>query len=418
MTHEQFAASRTTRSSFAVPVARGIGAAAALAVIAVVVAVLGSPPSDPVAGVPSDGPIRADSPSPRASAVEPSASSAHGEPSASPAGSALPGTLSVLESREADALFAKTDTCTNPRAGYTVTFPDDWYTNTAVDDVAACSWFTPEFFEVETPGERPDEIWISMGLVDAAFGYTSLTEVISSEEVVVGGHAARRVEYNPAPVDAPQFRAYHYVIPFGDVGPTFVAETDIETADDHELAKAVLDRLMASLQFADAPTIPTEPTGPLIDGSPVTTQDDDGTFRLTLTAGQGRYRAGQAIDVDATLTYLGPHGAIVARGSGNSLIGFGIESRDLPLRVDPIYTSDCAPHDFVRGEPMRAPFAKSGGFTDGDPFAPFYRSYFASPELRLPAGTWTITAHVSLSIGDCGEDIHDLSTSIMVVVEP
>lgn len=335
-----------------------------------------------------------------------------------------PTPFSVLESDEADDLFSRPDTCTNPQLGYTVTFPDDWYTNTEIGEQEACSWFTPDFFEVLAPGEVPAEIWISIGLIEGIFGYNTLTPTESSEEVEVGGYAGHRAEYRTLDSidDADSGRlTYHYVIPFGSGGPTLLAATD-DRAADYELAKAVLDRLMASMQLepllGDMPPIPVAPTGPLITAPPISAEHDDGTFRLVLEASQDRYRAGQPIEVVATVTYLGPAEHAVVRGSSHSLIGFAVESVQVPLRVSPAFTTDCAPHDFVRDVPVEFPFAKSGGLSDGGPFASFHRSYFASDVLRLPAGKWRIGAGGSLYVDDCGDELHALSASVTVLVEP
>lgn len=170
--------------------------------------------------------------------------------------------------------------------------------------------------------------------------------------------------------------------------------------------------------IARVPVIPDEPTGPPIDGTPVTAEFDDGTFAMTLTADQERYRAGQLINVSATVTYLGPDDATIGRGSGSSLIGFGVASEDARIDIGPAFTSDCAPYEFVRGVPVEFPFSKSGGFSDGQPLALFYRSYFSSQELRLPAGTWTISAGGTIYIGDCGDELHEPAASLTLVIEP
>lgn len=159
--------------------------------------------------------------------------------------------FTVIDSAAADDLFSRPDTCTNPVDGYSVTFPDDWYRNTAIGDTPACSWFTPEFFEVDESGQPLDEIWISMSVIDGAIGYTGITQIYSSEEISIDGVSATRVESNPNRNEDPAYRRYWYVIPLDSdgVGPTFVAQTDTDSADDYELARAVLDRIMASLEF-------------------------------------------------------------------------------------------------------------------------------------------------------------------------
>lgn len=173
---------------------------------------------------------------------------------------------------------------------------------------------------------------------------------------------------------------------------------------------------------ADVPTIPSAPTGPEITtGSPVMAEDNDGAFRLTVEVGQERYRAGQPIEVIATLTYLGPDPSTEARGPGTGLIGFGVESDDPAVRIGPAFTTDCAPWQFTRDEVVDYPFVKSGGFGEGEPLAPFYRSYFDTPELRLPAGTWRIFVGGSFYSGtDCGEAFpyHELTAPVTVTVEP
>lgn len=169
---------------------------------------------------------------------------------------------------------------------------------------------------------------------------------------------------------------------------------------------------------ANPSLIPTAPTGAELDGSPVTDQDADEQFKLTIQVDQDRYRAGQLITAHATLTYLGPDQQAVAVGSGSGLVGFSLERQEPPVRIDAAGTTDCKPYRFTRGQPVNLPFVKSGGFGGEDPLADFYRAYFASPELRLPAGSWTIEAGASFFIGACGGADHRLNASVTVVVEP
>ena len=319
------------------------------------------------------------------------------------------------------------DTCTNPVIGYMVSFPDDWYTNTAIGAQAACAWFTPAFFEVDVDDSVPEEIWIVISLIEGRRGYTMLSPSISGDHVEVDGYAGDRVEFllrDSIDDTEPDGPFYEYVVPLERAGPTLIASTDVARAGDYELAKAVLDRMMASMkldpQLPRGLSIPSEPTGPLFTGEPVHAQDSDASFELTLKADQDRYRAGQEIRIGATLTYLGPEDAIVARGSGiPGLIGFAVESDDPAIRISPTFTTDCAPHEMARGVAVDYPMAKSGSYSRDDPNSAFYISYFASPDLRLPAGTWTITAGGGWYVADCGVgELHSLSASVTVVVEP
>jgi len=174
-------------------------------------------------------------------------------------------TFSVLFSPEADALFSAPDTCTNPEVGYTVTFPDDWWTNTAIGDVPACSWFAPVQFEVDEQIAPPEEVTIiiqAVGPTDGiglggqglatvpAIGAAAGLPAIRTEQVGVGGgffeFGTHRYTYLVG-IDG--------ALPGGD-DPVHVmiSATEWEILDDpatYIVHKAVLDRMMASIRFDD-----------------------------------------------------------------------------------------------------------------------------------------------------------------------
>ncbi len=92
--------------------------------------------------------------------------------------------FTITSHPEADALFLERDDCQNLQDGYQLVFPDDWYTNTEIRDVPACSWFSPEFYTV-AGDELPDEIAIEIFWLDGAYGY--LEEPISRDEGMIAG---------------------------------------------------------------------------------------------------------------------------------------------------------------------------------------------------------------------------------------
>lgn len=196
-------------------------------------------------------PLGVYSPSPSATPVPPTPTPAPGYV----AGEGLP--ITVLANAEADALFSEVDTCVSG-AGYTVAFPASWYTNAAIGDTPACSWFGPEPFNVTirpvaVSPPPPDGVWIEMRAVDGSAGYTTITPIYLHESVSLDGYEGSRAEFGPSTLDEiesrPEYRAYWYVVPFERVGPTFIAETDLDLAGDYPLAKAVLDRIMATIRF-------------------------------------------------------------------------------------------------------------------------------------------------------------------------
>jgi len=205
-------------------------------------------------------------------------------------------------------------------------------------------------------------------------------------------------------------------IPAGDSPSSSAGSTPGSTSPSLSMTEATPSPSAGT----DIPTIPTSPTGPEItSGAPLTAEDSDGAFRLTIASDHDRYRAGQVIEVVATLTYLGPDPSTVALGSGSGLVGFGVKTADSAIDIGPAFTADCAPWPLVRGKIVEYPFNKSGGFGSEDPLAAFYRSYFEMVELRLPAGIWTISTGTGFYTGaDCGEEHHELSTSVTVVIEP
>ena len=195
-------------------------------------------------------------------------------------------------------------------------------------------------------------------------------------------------------------------------------------------ACADLDRLQsasaaAAPRASDAPStspdhafsvIPQQPTGPEVEGKPLSDEFDDGTYRLVLTASQDRYRAGQLIDVTAAVTYLGPAETWLARGPESGLVGFSLDNDTHSIQVSGGFTSACTRYEFLRDVPLEFPFNKLSALGGDASAQPFYDDYMASDELRLPPGMWTITA--AADIGTCGDELHGLGASIAIEVLP
>jgi len=172
-------------------------------------------------------------------------------PSSSAVGELRP--FAVAANPEADALFLDRDDCANEADGYRLEFPDAWYSNTAIGDVEPCSWFSPTFYQVSDPSQVPPEIAITVEYLEGDVG--SFGERIRSEAGIVGGtQTAVRAEWGPdersaQPADR---REYVYVVQLGpteEEGPNLVLRTTTDMGGDYELNKAVLDRIVATLEF-------------------------------------------------------------------------------------------------------------------------------------------------------------------------
>jgi hypothetical protein len=166
--------------------------------------------------------------------------------------------FTVIDSAGADVLFDSPDTCTNHEGGYTVTYPDDWFTNTQFGEVPACSWFSPTFFEVRDPGEVPKEIVIVITVFDGGFGYFYAPQDSLYEAVTIDGYQGWRREQIGACYEAGGCEAlppsYNYSAVLGGSGaegPSLQAVTSSEGVEDYELNKAVLDRIMAGFDYDD-----------------------------------------------------------------------------------------------------------------------------------------------------------------------
>jgi hypothetical protein len=173
---------------------------------------------------------------------------------------------------------------------------------------------------------------------------------------------------------------------------------------------ALLAGLLVGACGGDGPPEPT-PGAVILDGR------DDG-FLLVLRVAADVVDAGAPIDIAATLTWEAPAPRTTVWGSGSGPVTFNVEQIDGDIVLGGAMTADCAPHEFARLVPVAFPFRKSGGFSDDDPNADFYRAYFADPVFRLPAGRWRVTASAGGYLEPCEMDAPafdiTLATEILV----
>ena len=154
--------------------------------------------------------------------------------------------FSIAPHPEADSLFLTRDDCENLEDGYRLQYPDGWSTNDEAGGLPPCSWFAPESFAVDDPADIPDDVAITIELVA---GDTATREnAMSEDEVIVGGtQTAIRTEFEDEGTTM-----LEYIVQLGPTlaeGPVLLARTDSEMGGDYELNKAVLDRIMATIEF-------------------------------------------------------------------------------------------------------------------------------------------------------------------------
>lgn len=156
---------------------------------------------------------------------------------------------------------------------------------------------------------------------------------------------------------------------------------------------------------------------PLPGGPGVEARDADETFELVLRVGSARYAVNQPIDLTATLSYLGPDPGVDLVGSGSGLIAYRARQLDGRLDIGGTSTADCQTYRLDRGRPIVERYSKSGGWSNDDPDAAFYRVFFADPVFRLPRGRWRISATAGFAVEECGGVIHGLAAEVTIVVE-
>jgi hypothetical protein len=146
-------------------------------------------------------------------------------------------------------------------------------------------------------------------------------------------------------------------------------------------------------------------------------RQQDGLFAIEIRTPRDRYTAAEAIPIFTTFMYLGPDARKAVSGS-STLVTFGLEQIDGPLDMGGGSDSICARYELTARQPIAVPFAKSGGWSNDDPLAAFWRAYFADKDLHLPAGSWRMTASLdAIAAPDCQGQQHRLDASVSFRVE-
>jgi hypothetical protein len=187
-----------------------------------------------------------DTPQPTRSATPEAEPTNSAEPSASESPIEGGSGFTIEANAEADALFLERFSCENLDDGYQVDFPAEWNTNAELGGVPPCSWFAPTEYETGGPGEVPDEVAIEVFVIDGPRVHTG-EEGERVEGMIGATQPAYRVE-----IAGGGETDYEYVVQLGrtvEEGPNLVARTSTEMGGDFDLSRAVLDRMMATMEF-------------------------------------------------------------------------------------------------------------------------------------------------------------------------
>lgn len=198
-----------------------------------------STPAEPTA-IPQPTPSATPEATPSPEATEP--------PEETPSSTPIEGEggFTIAANAEADALMVDRFDCQNLDDGYQVEFPAAWNTNAEIGGTPTCSWFAPTEYETGAPGDVPDEVAIEMFVIDDDRVHDG-----DERDRVEGFIGATQPAYRVVVSDGDE-TAYLYVVQLGPTlaeGPNLVARTTSEVGGDFDLNRAVLDRMMATMEF-------------------------------------------------------------------------------------------------------------------------------------------------------------------------
>jgi hypothetical protein len=194
------------------------------------------------------GPTTTPEPTPSASPDATQSPAETESPDESPSSTPIAGDggFTIAANAEADALMVDRFDCQNLDDGYQVQFPAEWNANAEIGGTPTCSWFAPTEYETGAPGDVPDEVAIEIFVQDEDFAHTG-DESERADGVIGATQPAYRLV-----VSGGGETAYLYVVQLGptlEEGPNLVARTTSEMGGDFDLNRAVLDRMMATMEF-------------------------------------------------------------------------------------------------------------------------------------------------------------------------
>jgi len=152
------------------------------------------------------------------------------------------------------------------------------------------------------------------------------------------------------------------------------------------------------------------------DSGPITSSAEGNGFVLAVTLPADTYTPVDPIELEVTLTWQGAAPTKKVWGSAGGPLLFALKQLDGPIEIGPASDAACAIHEFVRGVPQVSGYRKSGGYSDTDPNAAFYKAFFADPKLRLPVGQWRISVIVDGYLEECAQNAPPLSLNASVDV--
>jgi hypothetical protein len=145
-----------------------------------------------------------------------------------------------------------------------------------------------------------------------------------------------------------------------------------------------------------------------------TASTTDGSFKLELTLPHLAWKTGDPIGGSADLELTGSEPATISGPA--EIIAFAYAEVGGTREVEPIWDQSCKVVPLDPATPLRVALSKSGAVTATGGDAVFQSLFLADPEIRLPAGTWDISAIAMFSEAGCAGPTRTIRTTLQITV--
>ena len=140
---------------------------------------------------------------------------------------------------------------------------------------------------------------------------------------------------------------------------------------------------------------------------------------MTLEVAHEAWKLGEAVDGHVEFATAGQLEAVISGAGSEHQAGF-IKFRFEQVggvSVEPTWPLDCESYTIRPDEPLISPMRKSGTYDRNEPGWEFYYNFLKDPLLRLPSGTWRISALAWFYDGaGCEAASHRLTATVEIEV--
>ncbi|MGO4543441.1 hypothetical protein AB4Z29_01395 [Paenibacillus sp. 2TAB23] len=127
-------------------------------------------------------------------------------------------------------------------------------------------------------------------------------------------------------------------------------------------------------------------------------QHKDELFEMTLNIEKTAFAKGEPIECSVSMTYVGAQDSITIWGPSSYIVFYLTDGQR--IEMEGANTTELSPTVLKKGEKHLFPFQKSGGYSNDDPNASFWRSFYEEKDLLLPSGTYLIAANADFSLDE------------------